>query len=198
MILALYGPNSLIGGFLADLGIQVIFTPIAIVLALVHRDVAVRRAQRAAGAAGARPGGGGGGRNARRDPHGPPSAGSCCRRSARRSSAGTLLTFARCLGEFGSVVLVVGEPHGSDPHGARLHLQLDVAVPAVEAAAVATLLFAHLVRAGARHGLAAEAARGGRVGSPAAAAGPSDGRRGRRAIDRGVAVCRSGCCCCCP
>ena len=35
MLVALYGPNSLIGGFLDDLGIQVIFTPIAIMLALL-------------------------------------------------------------------------------------------------------------------------------------------------------------------
>ena len=34
MLVALYGPNSPIGGFLDDLGIQVIFTPIAIMLAL--------------------------------------------------------------------------------------------------------------------------------------------------------------------
>ena len=55
-----------------------------------RRDAAVRRPQRAAGAAGARSRGGGGGRDARREPHGHVLSGRASRRSAPRSRA------ARC------------------------------------------------------------------------------------------------------
>ena len=54
MLVALYGPNSPIGGFLDGLGIQVIFTPIAIMLALLVVTLAAGGPQRAARAPGAR------------------------------------------------------------------------------------------------------------------------------------------------
>ncbi len=55
---------------------------------------------------------------------------------------GTLLTFARCLGEFGSVVLVSGNIAGETLTAPVFIFQLANQFRPIEAAAVATLLFA--------------------------------------------------------
>ncbi len=140
MLVALYGPNSLIGGFLDDHGIQVIFTPIAIMLALlvVSLPLVVRNVQpvlqeldRAEEEAAATLGA---------------SAWLTFYRivlPAIRPAivGGTLLTFARCLGEFGSVVLVAGNIPNETLTAPVFIFQLANQFRAVEAAAVATLLF---------------------------------------------------------
>jgi sulfate transport system permease protein len=54
---------------------------------------------------------------------------------------GTLLTFARCLGEFGSVVLVAGNRAGETLTAPVFIFQLANQFRPIEAAAVATLLF---------------------------------------------------------
>ncbi|MGH2629904.1 MAG: sulfate ABC transporter permease subunit CysT [Actinomycetota bacterium] len=141
MLVALYGPNSPIGGFLDRLGIQVIFTPIAILLALlvVTLPLVVRSVQpvlqelddseeEAAATLGA-------------------GAWTSFRKvvlPAIRPAivGGTLLTFARCLGEFGSVVLVAGNRAGETLTAPVFIFQLTTQFRPVEAAAVATLLFA--------------------------------------------------------
>ena len=76
----------------------------------LRRDASARRAQRPAGAAGARPRRGGGRRRRSGRTRGRRSAGSCCPAIRPAVVGGTLLTFARCIGEFGSVVLVSGQP----------------------------------------------------------------------------------------
>ena len=55
---------------------------------------------------------------------------------------GTLLTFARCLGEFGSVVLISGNLPGKTLTAPVFIFQLANQFRPAEAAAVATLLFA--------------------------------------------------------
>jgi sulfate transport system permease protein len=141
MILVLYGPNSVIGGFAADLGIQVLFTPIAIFLALctVTLPFVVRNVQpvlqeldvaeeEAAATLGATP------RTSFRRIVFP----------AIRSAvvAGSLLTFSRCLGEIGSVILVSGNRTGKTLTAPVFIFQLTGQFRFAEAAAVATLLFA--------------------------------------------------------
>jgi sulfate/thiosulfate transport system permease protein len=139
-ILALYGPNAALGRVLASLGIQVIFTPVGIVLALctVTLPLVVRNVQpilleldpaeeEAAATLGAAPW-------------------TAFRRvvfPAIRSAVigGTLLTFARCLGEFGSVVLISGNRSGETLTAPVFIFQLTSQFRPVEAAAVATLLF---------------------------------------------------------
>ncbi len=141
MLRALYGPNSAIGGALADLGIDVIFTPIAIMLALliVTLPLVVRSVQpvlqeldlaeeEAAATLGA-------------------NGWVTFRRvvlPAIRIAivGGTLLTFARCLGEFGSVVLVAGNRAGETLTAPVFIFQLANQFRPAEAAAVATMLFA--------------------------------------------------------
>lgn len=141
MLVALYGPSSPIGGFLDRLGIQVIFTPIAILLALlvVTLPLVVRSVQpvlqeldaseeEAAATLGA-------------------TGWTTFRKivlPAIRPAivGGTLLTFARCLGEFGSVVLVAGNRAGETLTAPVFIFQLANQFRPVEAAAVATLLFA--------------------------------------------------------
>ncbi|HEY5904961.1 MAG TPA: sulfate ABC transporter permease subunit CysT [Actinomycetota bacterium] len=140
MLVALYGPASPIGGFLDRLGIQVIFTPIAIMLALlvVTLPLVVRSVQpvlqelddaeeEAAATLGA-------------------SSFTTFRKvvfPAIRVAivGGTLLTFARCLGEFGSVVLVAGNRAGETLTAPVFIFQLANQFRPIEAAAVATLLF---------------------------------------------------------
>ena len=140
MLVALYGPASPIGGYLDGLGIQVIFTPIAIMLALlvVTLPLVVRSVQpvlqelddaeeEAAATLGA-------------------SSWTTFRRvvfPAIRVAivGGTLLTFARCLGEFGSVVLVAGNRAGETLTAPVFIFQLANQFRPIEAAAVATLLF---------------------------------------------------------
>ena len=141
MILVLYGPNSVLGGFAERLGIQVLFTPIAIFLALctVTLPFVVRNVQpvlqeldvaeeEAAATLGASP-----------------------RVSFRRVvfpairsavAAGALLTFSRCLGEIGSVILVSGNRTGRTLTAPVFIFQLTGQFRFAEAAAVATLLFA--------------------------------------------------------
>jgi sulfate transport system permease protein len=141
MIRALYGPNSAIGGFLADVGIDVIFTPIAIMLALliVTLPLVVRSVQpvlqeldpaeeEAAATLGA-----GGWTTFRR----------VVLPAIRIATVGgALLTFARCLGEFGSVVLIAGNRAGETLTAPVFIFQLANQFRPAEAAAVATLLFA--------------------------------------------------------
>jgi sulfate transport system permease protein len=140
MLVALYGPASPIGGFLDRLGIQVIFTPIAIMLALlvVTLPLVVRSVQpvlqelddaeeEAAATLGA-------------------NSFTTFRTvvfPAIRVAivGGTLLTFARCLGEFGSVVLVAGNRAGETLTAPVFIFQLANQFRPIEAAAVATLLF---------------------------------------------------------
>ena len=55
---------------------------------------------------------------------------------------GTLLTFARCLGEFGSIVLVSGNRAGETLTAPVFIFQLANQFRPIEAAAVATILFA--------------------------------------------------------
>jgi sulfate transport system permease protein len=141
MILALYGPGSILGRFLDDLGIRVLFTPIAIVIALctVTLPLVVRNVQpvlqeldtaeeEAAATLGASP------RTIFRRIVFP----------AIRSAvvAGTLLTFARCLGEIGSVILVAGNIPKKTLTAPVFIFQLTSQFKPAEAAAVATLLFA--------------------------------------------------------
>ncbi len=141
MILVLYGPNSVLGGLAADLGIQILFTPIAIFLALctVTLPFVVRNVQpvlqeldvaeeEAAATLGATP------RTSFRRVVFP----------AIRSAvvAGSLLTFSRCLGEIGSVILVSGNRTGKTLTAPVFIFQLTGQFRFAEAAAVATLLFA--------------------------------------------------------
>jgi sulfate transport system permease protein len=141
MILVLYGPNSVFGRTLHDLGIQVVFTPIAILIALctVTLPLVVRTVQpvlqeldpaeeEAAWTLGAR-----GTTTFRRVVY-----------PAIRSAvvAGTLLTFSRCLGEIGSVILVSGNRSGETLTAPVFIFQLTSQFRPAEAAAVATLLFA--------------------------------------------------------
>jgi sulfate transport system permease protein len=140
MLVALYGPASPIGGFLDRMGIQVIFTPIAIMLALlvVTLPLVVRSVQpvlqelddaeeEAAATLGA-------------------SGFTTFRKVVFPAirvaiAGGTLLTFARCLGEFGSVVLVAGNRAGETLTAPVFIFQLANQFRPIEAAAVATLLF---------------------------------------------------------
>lgn len=141
MLRALYGPNSAVGQALDRLGIQVIFTPVAIMLALlvVTLPLVVRSVQpvlqeldpaeeEAAATLGAN-----GWMTFRR-----------IVLPAIRPAivGGTLLTFARCLGEFGSVVLVSGNRAGETLTAPVFIFQLANQFRPIEAAAVATILFA--------------------------------------------------------
>jgi sulfate/thiosulfate transport system permease protein len=140
MLRALYGPNAPIGEFLGKLGIQVIFTPIAIVLALllVCLPLVVRSVQpvlqeldpaeeEAAATLGA-------------------NGWTTFRRIVLPAilpaiAGGTLLTFARCIGEFGSVVLIAGNVAGKTLTAPVFIFNLANQFRPAEAAAVATLLF---------------------------------------------------------
>jgi sulfate/thiosulfate transport system permease protein len=140
MLRALYGPNAPIGRVLGNLGIQVIFTPIAIMLALllVCLPLVVRSVQpvlqeldpaeeEAAATLGA-------------------NGWTTFRRIVLPAilpaiAGGTLLTFARCIGEFGSVVLVAGNIPGKSLTAPVFIFNLANQFRPAEAAAVATLLF---------------------------------------------------------
>ena len=141
MIVTLYGPNGNVGRSLERLGIQVVFTPIGILLALcvVTLPLVVRSVQpvlqeldvaeeEAAATLGATPW-------------------VSFRRivlPAIRAAVvgGTLLTFARCLGEFGSVVLVAGNRPGETLTAPVFIFNLAAQFRPEEAAAVATMMFA--------------------------------------------------------
>jgi sulfate transport system permease protein len=141
MLRALYGPNSLIGGFLEGHGIHVIFAQLGILLALLfvtlplvvrtvqpvllEIDEAEEEAARVLGATRwytlrrvvlpkLRPG----------------------------IAAGGLLAFARAIGEFGAVVIVSGNIIGKTLTAPVLIFQLASQFQPNQAAAVATLLFA--------------------------------------------------------
>jgi sulfate transport system permease protein len=140
MLVALYGPSSPVGAWLEARGIHIVFAPLGILLALtfvtlpfvvrsvqpvLHElDVAEEEAARVLGAGGwttfwkvvlpaLRP----------------------------AIVAGTLLTFARALGEFGAVVLVSGNLTGKTLTAPVFIFQLASQFRTAEAAAVATLLF---------------------------------------------------------
>lgn len=141
MLMVLYGPNGRIGRFLEGVGVQVVFTPLAVLLALcvVTLPLVVRNVQpvlqeldpaeeEAAATLGA-------------------TGWTTFRRvvfPAIRPAVvgGTLLTFARCIGEFGSVVLISGNRPGSTLTAPVFIFQLAGQFRPEEAAAVATLMFA--------------------------------------------------------
>jgi sulfate transport system permease protein len=140
MILVLYGPNSVMGRAFDAVGVKVLFTPIAILLALctVTLPFVVRNVQpvlleldeaeeEAAATLGA-------GRL------------TTFRRivfPAIRSAvlAGSLLTFSRCLGEIGSIILVSGNRTGQTLTAPVFIYSLTSQFRFAEAAAVATMLF---------------------------------------------------------
>jgi sulfate transport system permease protein len=140
MLRALYGPNSPVGAFLGGHGIQVIFAPLGILLALVfvtlplvvrtvqpvvlELDLTEEEAARVLGA--------GRWTTFLRVvlPHLRPAI-----------VAGSLLAFARALGEFGAVVIVSGNLLGHTLTAPVFIFQLISQFKPGEAAAVASLLF---------------------------------------------------------
>ena len=140
MILTLYGPNSPIGGFLDGLGIQVAFTRIGILLALcvVTLPLVVRQVQPVLHEV---------------DPTEEEAAATLGAGAwltfwkvvfpAIRPAivGGGLLTFARCIGEFGSVVLISGNMPGETLTAPVFIFQLANQFRPAEAAAVASLMF---------------------------------------------------------
>jgi sulfate/thiosulfate transport system permease protein len=140
MLVALYGPASPVGRWLADVGLQVAFAPLGIVLALcfitlpfvvrtvqpvlAELDPAEEEASLVLGASGwltfvkivlpaLRP----------------------------AIAAGALLAFARSIGEFGSLVIVSGNLTGKTLTAPVFIFQLASQFRAEDAAAVSTLLF---------------------------------------------------------
>ncbi len=150
MLVALYGPSSPVGGFLADHGLQVIFAVPGILLALLvvtlplvvrtvepvllELDVAQEEAAHVLGA--------GGWTTFRR---------SWCPAIRPAIAAGILLSFARAIGEFGSIVIVSGNITGKTLTAPVFIFQLTSQFKYAEAAAVSTLLFGLSVRAGPDH-----------------------------------------------
>ena len=141
MLVALYGPASPIGRILKDIGVQVAYAPLGILLALLfitfplvvrtvqpvlaELDVAEEEAAHVLGA----------------------SAWTTFRRIVLPAllpsiTAGSLLAFARALGEFGSVVIVSGNLTGRTLTAPVFIFQLTSQFRAEEAAAVSALLFA--------------------------------------------------------
>ncbi len=140
-LVALYGPNAPIGGVLERLGIQVIFAPLGILLALLfitlpfvirtvqpvllELDPAEEEAASTLGANGW----------------------TTFRRIVLPAirpavAAGALLSFARATGEFGSIVILSGNLTGKTLTAPVFIFQLASQFRPEEAAAVATLLFA--------------------------------------------------------
>jgi sulfate/thiosulfate transport system permease protein len=140
MLRALYGPNSPVGGFLESHGIHVIFAQLGILLALlfVTLPLVVRSVQPVlleldpAEEEAARVLGAGRWATFRRVmlPALLPSV-----------AAGALLTFARCLGEFGAIVIVSGNLTGKTLTAPVFIFQLTSQFKYAEAAAVSALLF---------------------------------------------------------
>ncbi|HEY7668688.1 MAG TPA: sulfate ABC transporter permease subunit CysT [Actinomycetota bacterium] len=140
MIVALYGPSSPVGRFLSSIGIDVIFAPLGILLALlvVTLPFTIRTVQpvlqeldpaeeEAASTLGAR-----GWTTFRR----------VVLPAIRTAiAAGALLSFARAIGEFGSIVLVSGNRTGETLTAPVFIFQLAAQFRPAEAAAVASLLF---------------------------------------------------------
>jgi sulfate transport system permease protein len=141
MLLTLYGPNSPIGAALNDVGVQVAFTAIGILLALcvVTLPLVVRQVQPVL---------------LELDPAEEEAAatlGAGAWLSFRRVVlpairpaivGGALLTFARCIGEFGSVVLISGNLAGKTLTAPVFIFQLTNQFRPAEAASIATLMFA--------------------------------------------------------
>jgi sulfate/thiosulfate transport system permease protein len=141
MLVALYGPASPIGGWLNDHGVEVIFAPLGILLALlfvtlpfvvrtvipvlIELDPAEEEAARVLGA--------GGWTTFRR-----------VVLPALRASivGGATLAFARALGEFGAIVIVAGNITGKTLTAPVFIFQLTSQFRQGEAAAIATILFA--------------------------------------------------------
>lgn len=140
MLVALYGPSSPVGSFLKERGIEVIFAPLGILIALLfvtlpfvirtvqpvlsELDIAEEEAAYSLGA----------------------SRWTAFRKvvlPALRPSiaAGSLLVFARAIGEFGAVVLVAGNLSGKTLTAPVFIFQLANQFRPQEAAAVASLLF---------------------------------------------------------
>jgi sulfate transport system permease protein len=140
MLVALYGPNAAIGGWLADHGVRIVFAPLGILLALLfvtlplvvrtvqpvlqELDEAEEEAARVLGA----------------------SRWQTFRKVVFPAilpgiAAGGLLAFARALGEFGAVVIVSGNMPGKTLTAPVLISQLALVDPQ-QAAAIATVLFA--------------------------------------------------------
>jgi sulfate transport system permease protein len=140
MLAALYGPNSPVGRFFTDHGIQIIFAVPGIVLALLvvtlplvvrtvepvllELDLSQEEASRVLGA--------GGWTTFRKIvfPAIRPAV-----------AAGMLLSFARAIGEFGSIVIVAGNITGKTLTAPVFIFQLTSQFRYAEAAAVSTLLF---------------------------------------------------------
>jgi sulfate transport system permease protein len=140
MLVALYGPNSPVGGLLARHGVQVIFATPGILLALMfvtlplvvrtvepvllELDLSQEEAARVLGA--------GGWTTFRR----------VVLPALRPAiTGGILLTFARAIGEFGSIVIVAGNLTGRTLTAPVFIFQLTSQFRYEEAAAVSTLLF---------------------------------------------------------
>ena len=102
--------------------------------------------------------------------------------------AGTLLTFSRCLGEFGSVILVSGNRTGNTLTAPVFIFSSTSQFRFAEAAAVATLLFAISFVLVLVTGSLLKRREEDVVSSPRRPASPSDGRRGRRLIIAAAAV----------
>jgi sulfate/thiosulfate transport system permease protein len=140
MLVALYGPNSPVGGFLKDHGIKVIFAPAGILLALMfvtlpfvvrtvepvllELDPAEEEASQVLGA----------------------TAWTTFRRIVLPAirpaiAAGALLSFARAIGEFGAIIIVSGNITGRTLTAPVFIFQLASQFKPEQAAAVSTLLF---------------------------------------------------------
>ncbi|MGH2702925.1 MAG: sulfate ABC transporter permease subunit CysT [Actinomycetota bacterium] len=141
MLVALYGPASPVGSALADAGINIVFAPLGILMALLFITLpfVVRTVQpvlgeldeaqeEAAYVLGA-------------------STWTTFRRVVLPAlrpaiAAGALLTFARAIGEFGSIVVVSGNLPNKTVTAPYFIFQLAGQFKPAEAAAVSTLLFA--------------------------------------------------------
>ena len=140
MLVALYGPSSPVGAFLAERGIKIAFAPIGIVLALLfvtlpfvirtvmpvlsELDLAEEEAAYSLGANG----------------------GMAFRKVVLPAlrpaiTAGALLAFARALGEFGAIVIISGNITGKTLTAPVFIFQLASQFRPEEAAAVAGVLF---------------------------------------------------------
>lgn len=140
MLVALYGPNAPVGRFLGELGIEVAFAPLGIVVALLfvtlpfvirtvqpvltELDIAEEEAAYSLGAKGF----------------------TTFRKVVLPAlrpaiAAGALLAFARALGEFGSIVILSGNITGKTLTAPVFIFQLASQFRPEEAAAVASVLF---------------------------------------------------------
>jgi sulfate/thiosulfate transport system permease protein len=141
MLVAIYGPNAPIGRFLDGIGIQVIFAPLGVELALLvvtlpfvlravqpvllELDPAEEEASATLGASGWR------------------TFRKVVLPAIRPAiAAGALLSFARACGEFGSIVIVSGNIVNKTLTAPVYIFQLASQFRTEEAAAIATLLFA--------------------------------------------------------